>query len=212
MAEVKEDEKWSNEDDCDEESIVTGHDSRKKVIQSPDKHLHIIRCIGELAVDFRYVEKDYKPTGPGTATVFHVTDDNKKAFAITAAHCIKSSAFECTQCDVYMATKYRNNKNEIVKRTTCKNCYSGDYLKPISIDATGINFTRNEIKPKTTATDADGENVEYCYGDPKETYHCKVEFIPNEYTKSPHPKSGYDYAIISFDITDGYAYKKYTQH
>eukprot|EP01084_Bolivina_argentea_P303710 524414_1 len=213
MTETKDDEKWSNEDDCDQEAIVTGSDSRKKVTQSPDKHQYIIRCIGELSVEYRYVENDYKPIGPGTATVFHVTNDNKKAFALTAAHCVRLSALECTQCDVYMSTKTRNYNNKIVKTSICKKCNIGDHLQPIILNATSINFTRNEIKNKTTATDADGEHVEYVYGDPKETYHCKLEYVPHDdYCKSPHPKSGYDYAIISFDITDGYAYKKYTQH
>eukprot|EP01084_Bolivina_argentea_P023747 44356_1 len=212
MTETKLDEKWSNEDDCDQEAIVTGSDSRKKVIDSPDKHHHIIRCIGKLCVEFRYVENDYKPIGPGTATVFHVTDDNK-AFAITAAHCVRLSALECTQCNVYMSTKTRYGNNKIMKTSKCKKCNIGDHLKPIILKSTSINFTRTEIKTKTTVTDADGENVEYFYGDPKETYRCKIEYVPHDdYSKSPHPKSGYDYAIISFDIADGYIYKKYAQH
>eukprot|EP01084_Bolivina_argentea_P185826 320382_1 len=89
--------------DCDQESIVTGNDSRERITKSTDKHKYIIRCIGELSIEYRYVAKDYKPKSFGTATVFHV--HNKRAYVITAAHNTRAQVNECTDCDIYMSKK-----------------------------------------------------------------------------------------------------------
>eukprot|EP01084_Bolivina_argentea_P175411 303777_1 len=208
MAEMKYPDNADSDSDCDEEAIVTGHDSRVKITQSIDKNEHILKCIGRLTIQYRYINYDYQTT-KGTATVFDVV--NGKAFALTAAHNTKTEIIECSKCKIYMAKKTAKY-GTMAKTKKCIKCNVDTFLKTKLIDATNITFSRDEIEVQTVMTNEDGDKVVYKYGDPRKTYPCKVEYVDAQYSKFPQAKSGDDYAIISFMISDNYDYKKYSQN
>eukprot|EP01084_Bolivina_argentea_P196960 337615_1 len=217
MFNLNTDEKLSDtlsdsESDCDEETIVHNTDLRKKIIQSVDKDHYIIRCIGELIMDYKYSKHGFELSMCGTATVFHVLASlsTPKAYALTCAHNMRQEVIECIKCKKYLRKKRKIN-NTYVTTSTCSAC-GGSKFNKIMLKATSIVFTRREIKPSTSITDDDGENVIFHYGNPKCTYECDSEFVPDfNYSLCPKPKSGYDIAIISFDITDKYNYAKYSK-
>eukprot|EP01084_Bolivina_argentea_P125257 221943_1 len=190
----------SNDEECDEEVIVTGSDSREKVTNSVDKNQHIIRCIGQVKSQFRYIQHEFNIKTTGTATVFRVI--HNKAYALTAAHNVRCQIKQCNGANGHYFYKEPG--------AYCKKC--GHLFKKVIIKATKFTFSRNETNYQSSYK-KDGLDVIFHYGQTIETYKCNVEYVPDtEYEKAPHPGSGNDYAIISFIITDGYDYSKYSKH
>eukprot|EP01084_Bolivina_argentea_P114458 203758_1 len=211
----KKDEYIYKEDNeyCAQESIVHGDgDHRQSITESDRKEEYIIKCIGQLETNYKYIERGYdqKPSW-GTATVFYTNNQKpQKCYVITAAHNAAKQIFECKECnkftDIKTITKYGSfiNKN-------CKHC-SSVKLRTKTIHATKIQFRRREIEINTSNKNEDGDIVRYSFGDNRKCYQCKCEYIHYLYDIHPFPKSGYDWSVLSFVNSDEYNYPKYCKN
>eukprot|EP01084_Bolivina_argentea_P083766 151644_1 len=141
-------QKYSDDElDCFEEVIVHDDgDKREPITESSQNNQYIIKCIGQLQVDYKYINHKYEQTGCsfGTATVFKAQKD--KCFVISTAHNIRKKIKECKQCNVYM-----DNEQDIMKCIQCGN----DKLRCNIISATSIQFRRREIKQRLEIYDKD---------------------------------------------------------
>eukprot|EP01084_Bolivina_argentea_P062032 113430_1 len=92
-----------DESNCGEESIVHNDgDHRDPITESPHNNEHIIKCIGQLESQYKYIEHSYEQKGSqwGTATVFNVS--NNKCFLLSVAHNIRKKVKKCKECMKYM--------------------------------------------------------------------------------------------------------------
>eukprot|EP01084_Bolivina_argentea_P065151 118771_1 len=94
--------------DCDElncfqEPIVhVDGDKRIPIFESEYKQEDIIKCIGQLQSDFKYIQNEYEQKGStwGTATVFKIL--NNKCYLLSAAYNITKQIKKCKKCMKYM--------------------------------------------------------------------------------------------------------------
>eukprot|EP01084_Bolivina_argentea_P153823 268191_1 len=131
-------------------------------------------CVGQLYVEFNYPQKNYTLSIAGTATVFtskRNSNSSTTVFVLSAAHIVRRNVWQC--CGQYV-----ENAND------CSKCdEKKDY---VMINATNIQFKRK-------VTDASG--VGYI----EDRYACKVEYLDEyNYKAFPYPKSGFDWALLSF--------------
>eukprot|EP01084_Bolivina_argentea_P108393 193720_1 len=145
--EKKSDVDSDDELNCFQESIVhSDGDKRKAIIESPHKTEPIIKCIGQLESEYKYVNKGYDPANSwGTGTVFSVKGD--VCSVLSAAHTARKKVKECSKCMKYMDCI--TNKQVVVK---CIHCGCGKLEYKI-IPATKILFSRREIRQKSQVYD-----------------------------------------------------------
>eukprot|EP01084_Bolivina_argentea_P065154 118774_1 len=142
---------------CVQESIVHNDDHRIAITESEYKQEDIIKCIGQLQSDFKYIQNEYEQKGStwGTATVFKIL--NNKCYALSAAHNIAKQVKKCKQC-----MKYMDNSQNIIECIHCKH----NQLEIEMIEATTIRFRRREIKKHASVYDEDEkETTHYEFGD-----------------------------------------------
>eukprot|EP01084_Bolivina_argentea_P247253 413694_1 len=160
----------NDELNCFQEAIVHDDgDKRHKITESAQNDEYIIRCIGQLQADYKYIQHKYEQIGSsyGTGTVFQTK--NAKCFVITAAHNIRKQIKECQNC-----TNYMENKQEIIK---CIHCGHHALVSKM-ISATSIQFKRREIKKHVSVYDEEEkETIHYEFGDNRKCYMCKCEYI-----------------------------------
>eukprot|EP01084_Bolivina_argentea_P267674 454448_1 len=142
---------------CFQEAIVHADgDKRIPIFESEYKQEDIIKCIGQLQSDFKYIENEYEQKGStwGTATVFTV--NNNKCYLLSVAHNITKQIKKCEQC-----MKYMDNLQDITKCIHCKH----NELEIEMISATTIRFRRREIKKHSSVYDEDEkETTHYEFG------------------------------------------------
>eukprot|EP01084_Bolivina_argentea_P088319 159474_1 len=146
--EKKMNDEYDHELDCEEESIVHADgDHRKPIIESEHKQEDIIKCIGQLEANYKYIKFRYEQKGSawGTATV--ITTKGNQCFLLTAAHNIRKKIKECTKCMKYMDC--------VINKCNVSNCIHCNYnvLKYKIINATKISFRRREIKKHASVYD-----------------------------------------------------------
>eukprot|EP01084_Bolivina_argentea_P242333 406567_1 len=194
-----------DDEDCFQESIVhVDGDKRKPIIESVYNKEDIIKCIGQLETDYKYIERGYEQKGKtyGTATVFCTRKNT--CFALSAAHNIKKIIKECEQCNNYM-----DNSQNIIKCIHCNH----NKLQTKVISATSIEFRRREIKKHISIYDEEEkETIHYEFGDNRKGYVCDCEYLDSNYLIYPFTTAGYDYCILSFINDDNYNYKKYCKN
>eukprot|EP01084_Bolivina_argentea_P107505 192210_1 len=85
----------SEEDEDIAEVCVTGGDKRREIYNTKYKNDIIIKCIGQLLINYAGVGGGYSI---GTGTIFHV--EGNKSFVLTCAHNIYTKLWLCTtsQC------------------------------------------------------------------------------------------------------------------
>eukprot|EP01084_Bolivina_argentea_P274030 466933_1 len=145
------------DEDCNQESIVHGDgDHRTAIVESDHKEEYIIKCVGQLESNFRYIDHGYESKSSwGTGTVFYTnTKQPQNCYLISAAHVVRKQVFECSNCNKYTD----NNSN------TCHQCNDGTLRKKM-IKATRIRFRRREIERNASHRNNDGDTVHYSFGD-----------------------------------------------
>eukprot|EP01084_Bolivina_argentea_P316970 549512_1 len=197
---------FDDEDECDQESIVHANgDHRHPITESDRKREYIIRCIGQLEVNFKYVDKGYDQAKSqwGTGTVFYTNPENTKCYVLSCAHNVTKVVFECKICGKY------SDKNE--NDPTCKHCNSPEIKRSV-INATKIRFRRREIERRTTVQNEDNETVICEFGDNKQCYMCDIEYIHYRYYTHPFTTASFDWCILSFANSDKYNYLIYSRN
>eukprot|EP01084_Bolivina_argentea_P121015 214527_1 len=177
-------------DDEIQETIVNSNDLREAVYQREDDP--IFHCIGQFRVKYEYSKHgNYKKTTGGTGTIFWIR--NKHAFVLTAAHNVYRKVMHCVMCDYY-----------IDKYTECPKCHkTPSHNNYKFIKATDITFKRRSIKKSSF------ETVEKEYED------LIIECDDyQKYIQFPSVKSGYDWCVLSFTLSDSdiYYYEKYVSN
>eukprot|EP01084_Bolivina_argentea_P000803 1481_1 len=187
----------------DQEMLVHDSDLREKIYESIHKNEHIIKCVGQLRIVYKYKQFSYNLTTLGTATVCVVNQN--RAYLLTCAHNARRMIFECENCRKYME---RIHNNSLISK--CIHCSTAKLQKKM-IKATEIQFKRRCIKKEILKqTENDDEQEIIKFGDMIKSYNCKCEYIDDyNYNLYPYTASGYDIAILSFKDTDNY-YAQYT--
>eukprot|EP01083_Nonionella_stella_P126939 384461_1 len=197
-------------DDYDE-VIVNGQDLRQPVYETKQKDEHIIKCIGQLRVTYKYDDHSLQSVGTGTGTVFKSVTNNgiTTSFIITCAHNIRTIIFHCNKCNKYMET--RNDNGQMITKCIDKNCNgAGVDLTTQMIKPTQIEFKRRSIHKLCEIEDPEDGTIIYKFGDNRKCYSdCSCVYVDDEnYQKHPRPSSGFDFAFLSFVDDDGY-YPRY---
>eukprot|EP01084_Bolivina_argentea_P220272 373338_1 len=202
-----------NSDDelnCLPQVIVHGDgDHRLPIIESEYGDDDIIKCIGQLEVNFEYSEKQYKLKGWGgsTATVYTVTKN--RCFVLCAAQAVTRRIKECKNCGKYY--EFDTTTCSDCNKKKKKNCNDYELEKRV-IDATSIRFIRRVIKSSVSFSDDEEKKLQF--GDARRCYECKYEYIDDKYKDCLYcidngVKSGYDYCVLSFINDDNYNYPKF---
>ena len=198
-----------------QEVIVHKRDLRKPIYNSRLKKSPIIKCIGQLNIVYKYVNRGpYIIQTQGTGTVFSV-DSQNVAHVLTCAHNVCRYVYECNKCKGYMEMRQKNVNNDKMEEVRkCIYCQHTD-LNTTFIKASEIEFNRRCIAKELIIKSNDNDNQEkvFRFGDLIEGYECNVKsmYVPSEYQNYPYPTSGYDYAILSFKDTNNY-YSEYCKN
>eukprot|EP01084_Bolivina_argentea_P247252 413693_1 len=163
---------------CSEEAIVSNNgDQRHPITESPYKKEDIIKCIGQLKINFNYPQQKYRIQISGTGTVFATND--KICFVLTVAHNIIRRIKECSKCLKYMECKIKHQ--EVIQCIHDQCAHTTLNYKMIKYSK--IQFHRREIKLRTRE---ENESEFFIFGDPKECYICKCEYFDEKhYNKYP---------------------------
>eukprot|EP01084_Bolivina_argentea_P005896 11139_1 len=183
--ENKSDDNYDEELNCINESIVhVNGDERRPITESIYNEEDIIKCIGQLEINYRYIKQEYKQTEWGTGTVFKT--NGQKCYVLSAAHNTCKKIKECENCMKYMEIK--------IKQKQIQKCIYCNYnkLNNKMIKATKILFRRREIKHQTSIyNEKEKETIYYKFGDNRKCYECKCELMDeNNYNLNAIPTSG----------------------
>eukprot|EP01084_Bolivina_argentea_P268337 455737_1 len=194
--------------DCIEESIVhLDGDKRQLITQSPHNNQDIIKCIGQLEVDYKYIKYGYETSSPSWATGTVFSTNQNKCFLLSAAHSVRKRIKECMKCMKYMDCII--NEQVVVQ---CVHCNYNQLADKI-IAATSILFRRREIIEEARVYDEKEKQTNvYKLGSNRKCYDCKCEYVNKKYNTYPIATSGYDYSILSFINNDNYNYSMYCKN
>eukprot|EP01084_Bolivina_argentea_P264267 447601_1 len=175
--EEKEEDTDSENDFEYRETVVNENDFRKPIHKFvSQRDLQIIKCIGQIEVEYYY--HPYQSFGYGTGTVYKVSN-NGVVFILTCAHNVRYAIRECASCNTY------TNKKK--KCSTCKKWGKKKLIKP-----TCIKFHRCDVTNKD-------------FGNSVASYECEEVFVPDAYEQHQDMSKGFDFAILTFlDHSDGY--------
>eukprot|EP01084_Bolivina_argentea_P292888 503641_1 len=186
----KNDEQYYNSDsDDNHEVLVHDHDLRQPIHELANSEFQkssFVKCIGQLYIEYNYPQNNYKLSLTGTGTVIRVkTRDGyfsaATAFVLTAAHNARRTIWQC--CDQYFEQKVK--RKQINNCPKCQKTLSKK-IDSIMIKATSIKFQRRVIHISG-------------FGNFEEAYECKIEYLDEwNYKAFPYPKSGFDWALLSF--------------
>eukprot|EP01084_Bolivina_argentea_P256065 430992_1 len=156
-----------------QEVCVTGGDKRLQIYNTGRKKDAIIQCIGQLRTTYHYsIGGGY---GTGTGTIFHVMGN--QCFILTCAHNIRTNVYYCRQ---------NQCGGKMLYKTNCNKC-GGQVVKKYQLhNAVRVTFVRRSITKGT-------------FGEHEEEYECdmsKCVINDKQYSKHPHPTSGFDIAIL----------------
>eukprot|EP01084_Bolivina_argentea_P137830 242743_1 len=199
--EHKYEHKEESDSDDQQEVMVHGTDLREPIHELGDQSFRkssFIKCIGQLCMEYNYPQKDYKQKLVGTGTVIRTKSngwfDPATAFVLTAAHTVRHNVWNC--CNIYF-DKVDSQGDKITNCIKCKKKLDKNTDATV-IDATSIVFKRR----KTTTVG---------FGTMEKRYKCKIECLDDiQYKQFPYPKSGYDWAILSFLDDENYYWKNCT--